>query len=92
MIFPRRENGHGYIRVDCYTPDALPNWGDGRLTILATGGHIELRKYVDVAGRAGTNRKFLIIGDRCEHIDGSGAPLSYFRTFSMTFAIARRPR
>ena len=27
------DKGHGYIRVDWYTPDALPTWGDGRLTI-----------------------------------------------------------
>ncbi len=77
-IVLRGENGHGYIRVDWYTPDALPNWGDGRLTILGTEGYIELRKYVDVAGRAGTDHIFLVNGDRCEHIDGSGAPLSYF--------------
>jgi hypothetical protein len=29
-----------------------PEWGDGRLVILGTEGTIELRKYVDVGGRA----------------------------------------
>ena len=33
-------------------PTGLPTWGDGRLTILGTEGYIELRKYVDIAGRA----------------------------------------
>lgn len=37
----RGDKGHGYIRVDWYTPDALPTWGDGRLTILGTEGYIE---------------------------------------------------
>ena len=37
----------GYIRIDWFTPDGLPTWGDGRLTILGTEGYIELRKYVD---------------------------------------------
>ncbi|MEM8554539.1 MAG: Gfo/Idh/MocA family oxidoreductase [Pseudomonadota bacterium] len=68
----------GYIRVDWFTPDALPTWGDGRLTIMGTDGYIELRKYVDVAGRPGTDHLFLVNGDRCEHIDASGTPLPYF--------------
>ena len=53
-ILLRSDTAQAYIRVDWYTPDALPNWGDGRLTILGTEGYIELRKYVDVAGRPGT--------------------------------------
>ena len=77
-IMLRSEKGQGYIRVDWYTPDGLPTWGDGRLTILGTQGYIELRKYVDVAGRDGTNHVILVNGERCEHIDGSDAPLPYF--------------
>ncbi|MEM9269162.1 MAG: Gfo/Idh/MocA family oxidoreductase, partial [Pseudomonadota bacterium] len=34
----KADGAHGYIRVDWYTPDALPTWGDGRLTILGTEG------------------------------------------------------
>ncbi len=74
----RSEQGQGYIRVDWYTPDALPNWGDGRLTILGTEGYIELRKYVDVAGRPGTDHVYLVNGSRCEYIDASDDKLDYF--------------
>ncbi|WP_430448495.1 Gfo/Idh/MocA family protein [Rhodophyticola sp.] len=74
----RSDTGHGYIRVDWFTPDALPNWGDGRLTILGTEGYIELRKYVDVGGRAGTDHLLLANGTRCEMIDASDAGLPYF--------------
>ena len=74
----RSGKARGYIRVDWFTPDALPNWGDGRLTILGTEGYIELRKYVDVAGRDGTDHLFLVNGTRCEHIDCSDAGLPYF--------------
>jgi predicted dehydrogenase len=74
----RSATGRGYIRVDWFTPDALPNWGDGRLTILGTEGYIELRKYVDVAGRAGTDTLILVNGDRCEAIDAREAGLPYF--------------
>ena len=77
-ILLRGDKGQGYIRVDWYTPDALPTWGDGRFTILGTEGYIELRKYVDVAGRPGTDHLILVNGDRCEHIDASDAPLPYF--------------
>lgn len=74
----RGDKGHGYIRVDWYTPDALPTWGDGRLTILGTEGYIELRKYVDVGNKEGTDRLVLVNGDRCEYIDASDAGLPYF--------------
>jgi predicted dehydrogenase len=77
-VLLRSDKGHGYIRVDWFTPDALPTWGDGRLTILGTEGYIELRKYIDVAGRPGTNHLFLVNGTRCEHIDCANIPLGYF--------------
>lgn len=77
-ILLRGDRGQGYIRVDWFTPDALPNWGDGRLTLLGTDGYIELRKYVDVAGRAGTDHVFIVNGERCEHVDASDAALPYF--------------
>lgn len=72
------EDCHGYIRVDWYTPDALPTWGDGRLTILGTEGYLELRKYVDIAGTDGGDHLFLVNGTRCEKIDCSDAGLPYF--------------
>lgn len=34
-VLLRSDKGHGYVRVDWYTPDALPTWGDGRFTISA---------------------------------------------------------
>ncbi|WP_170454811.1 Gfo/Idh/MocA family protein [Ruegeria arenilitoris] len=74
----RSENGTGYIRVDWFTPDALPNWGDGRLTILGTEGYIELRKYVDVGGALGTDHLILVNGETCQKIDASDAGLPYF--------------
>ena len=77
-ILIRSDQASGYLRVDWYTPDALPNWGDGRLTILGSKGYIELRKYVDVAGRDGTDHLFLVNAERCEYIDASDAPLPYF--------------
>ena len=54
-ILLRSQSGQGYIRVDWYTPDGLPTWGDGRLTILGTEGYIELRNTsTSPAGRAPT--------------------------------------
>ncbi len=72
------EQGLGYIRVDWFTPDALPNWGDGRLMLLGTQGTIELRKYVDVGGQDGTDHLFLVNGTRCERMDCKAAGLPYF--------------
>lgn len=75
----RSDRGHGYIRVDWYTPDGLPTWGDGRLTILGTEGYIELRKYVDIAGRPGTDHLFVVNGDKVEHIDCASDERPYYR-------------
>lgn len=74
----RSDTASGYIRVDWYTPDALPNWGDGRLTLLGTDGYIELRKYVDVGGRTGTDSLVIVNATRCETIDARDAGLPYF--------------
>lgn len=77
-VLLRSDKGNGYIRVDWYTPDALPTWGDGRLTILGTEGTIEMRKYVDVCGRDGTDHVFLVNGEMCDYFDASGEKLTYF--------------
>ena len=82
----RSDHASGYIRVDWYTPDALPNWGDGRLTLLGTDGYIELRKYVDVAGRVGTDHLVLVNGTRCETIDAREAGLPYFQRLAADIA------
>lgn len=73
----RGNGGSGYIRVDWFTPKGLGVWGDGRLTILGTDGYIELRKYIDIAGRAGPNHLFLVDGKGIQHIDCSDEPLPY---------------
>ncbi|WP_300060208.1 Gfo/Idh/MocA family oxidoreductase [uncultured Roseobacter sp.] len=76
----------GTIRVDWYTPNALPTWGDGRLTILGTDGYIELRKYVDVGGATGTDHLILVTGSTCEKIDASDAGLPYFQRLANDIA------
>jgi predicted dehydrogenase len=77
-ILLRSKQGNGYIRVDWYTPDGLGNWGDGRLIILGTEGYIELRKYIDIAGRDGTDHLFLVTNRETRHIDCRDAPLPYY--------------
>ena len=73
--------GRGYVRVDWFTPDGLPTWGDGRLTILGTGGFIELRKYIDIAGREGGNHLFLSNHGGTVHLPCDDEPLPYFKAF-----------
>lgn len=82
----RNDNAHGYVRVDWYTPDALPTWGDGRLTILGTEGYIELRKYVDLARSDATDHLFLVNGQRYEYIDCSDAGYPYFADLARDIA------
>ena len=71
------DGGVGYIRVDWFTPDGLGVWGDGRLFITGTDGYIELRKYVDLAGRPGGEHLFLINQQGTEYMDCKDVPLPY---------------
>jgi predicted dehydrogenase len=75
----RAEAATGYVRLDWYTPDGLGTWGDGRLVILGTDGYIELRKYVDVAGRPGANHLFLVDRKGTRHEDAGSGDLPYGR-------------
>lgn len=74
----RSETATGSIRVDWFTPDALPTWGDGRLTILGTEGYIELRKYIDVEGTKGTDHVILVNGETIAKSCEENAELPYF--------------
>jgi len=56
----RSPHATGYIRIDWFTPEGLATWGDGRTFILGTEGYIEMRKYIDIAGREGENHLFLV--------------------------------
>ncbi|KQN90299.1 oxidoreductase [Sphingomonas sp. Leaf231] len=71
------DGGTGYVRVDWFTPDGLPTWGDGRLFILGTEGYIELRKYVDIAGRQGGNHLFVADRKGARYLDCSAVPLPF---------------
>ena len=81
-ILLRSERASGYVRVDWFTPDGLPTWGDGRFTILGTEGYIELRKNLDIEGRAGTDHLFTANQSGTRHIDCSKEPVCYFRNFA----------
>lgn len=73
----RGNGGTGYVRVDWFTPNGLSTWGDGRLTILGTDGYIELRKYVDVAGRPGGEHLILVDQKETRYIDCKAGALPY---------------
>jgi predicted dehydrogenase len=68
-VMLRGNRGAGYVRVDWFTPDGLGTWGDGRLFILGTEGYIELRKYIDIAGRKGGNHLFITDRKQTRYID-----------------------
>jgi len=82
------DSASGYFRVDWFTPDGLSTWGDGRLTLVGTEGTIELRKYIDVAGRPGADHLFLTDRTSTRHIDCSDVPLTYYE--DLRFDIVNR--
>ena len=77
----RTADTSGYIRVDWFTPEGLPTWGDGRLTILGTEGYIELRKYIDIAGRPGADHLFIVNREGPRHVDCSQVDRPFGRQF-----------
>jgi predicted dehydrogenase len=76
-VLLRGNGGTGYIRVDWYTPKGLGVWGDGRLTVLGTEGYIEIRKYVDIGGRAGGDHLFLVDQKGTHYVDCKDEALPY---------------
>jgi predicted dehydrogenase len=76
-VMLKGNGGSGYIRVDWFTPDSLGTWGDGRLTILGTDGYIEIRKNIDIAGRAGGDHLFLVNNKETKYIDCKEQILPY---------------
>ena len=73
----RGDRGLGYVRLDWFTPDGLGTWGDGRLFLLGTEGYIELRKYVDIAGRKGGNHLFIVGSKQTRYIDCNNVALPF---------------
>lgn len=76
-ILIRSDHASGYIRLDWFTQDGLPTWGDGRLFLLGTEGTIELRKYVDLDGRPGGDHLFLVDAKGTRHIDCKDTKVTY---------------
>jgi predicted dehydrogenase len=78
-IILRTPSVRGYCRVDWFTPDGLPTWGDGRLFLVGTEGTLELRKNLDIEGRAGSNHMFVAGRKSTRYLDCSALPATYFR-------------
>jgi len=73
----RSPQATGYIRIDWFTPQGLATWGDGRTFILGTDGYIEMRKYIDIAGRKGGNHLFLVNQKETKYYDCSQVYMPY---------------
>jgi len=71
----------GYVRLDWFTPDGLPTWGDGRLFVVGTDGTLELRKNLDIEGRTGADQLFVANRSATRHVDCSRLPVTYYRDF-----------
>jgi len=71
----------GYVRLDWFTPDGLPDWGDGRLFLVGTEGTLELRKNLDIEGRPGGDHMFVANRTATRYVDCSTRPVSYYRDF-----------
>jgi predicted dehydrogenase len=62
----------GYVRVDWFTPEGFPVFGDGRTLILGTDGYLELRKNIDLATDNGPGQVLLANADGQYRFDARG--------------------
>ena len=80
-IVLQTERHRGYVRVDWFTPDGLPVWGDGRFFVTGTEGTLEIRKYLDIAGKPGGNHLFLADRQGTRYVNCDTMPLHFFTRF-----------
>jgi len=73
----RSPHATGYIRIDWFTPGGLATWGDGRSFILGSDGYMEIRKYIDIAGRQGGNHLFLVTRKETRYFECSNVYMPY---------------
>ena len=71
----------GTMRMDWFTPDGLPDWGDGRLFLTGTEGTLELRKNLDIEGRKGGDHMFIANRHATRHQNCSLIAVTYYRDF-----------
>jgi predicted dehydrogenase len=77
----RSETMTGTMRLDWFTPDGLADWGDGRLFLVGTEGTLEIRKNLDLEGRAGGDHMFVANRQRTRYQDCGGLPVTYYGDF-----------
>jgi predicted dehydrogenase len=77
----RTDAATGYARVDWYTPQGLPTWGDLRLFVVGSEGTLEVRKNLDVAGREGASHLFVVDTAGARHLDCVAEPLPFAAAF-----------
>jgi predicted dehydrogenase len=71
----------GTMRMDWFTPDGLPDWGDGRLFLVGTEGTLELRKNLDIEGRPGGDHLFVSNRKDTRYQNAGTQPVTYYRDF-----------
>jgi predicted dehydrogenase len=71
----------GTMRLDWFTPDGLPDWGDGRLFLVGTEGTLDLRKNLDLVGRPGGDHMFIANRKETYYRHCSALPVTYYTDF-----------
>lgn len=71
----------GYIRLDWFTPDGLPTWGDGRAFLVGAEGTLEMRKNLDIEGRSGGDHFFVANRSATRYVDRSRMAVTSYRDF-----------
>ena len=71
----------GTLHMDWFTPDGLPDWGDGRLFLVGTEGTLELRKNLDIEGRPGGDHMFIANCETTRYVNCGTQSVRYYSDF-----------
>ena len=71
------DGGIGWFRVDWCSPESLGVAGDVRLFLLGTEGYMEMRKYVDPAGRPGGEHLLLVNSEGARFVETGNVQLTF---------------
>ncbi|HCK09467.1 MAG TPA: oxidoreductase, partial [Candidatus Latescibacteria bacterium] len=69
----------GYVRVDWFTPEGLPRWGDIKQQLLTTTAYVEHRKVLDIGDPEYKPKLIVTRNDKeTEVVDLGGRKVPFF--------------
>ncbi|MEM7143069.1 MAG: Gfo/Idh/MocA family oxidoreductase [Actinomycetota bacterium] len=80
-VLLRTPTATAMARVDWFSPDGIPTWGDVRLFVVGTDGYVEIRKNIDLGGKPGGDHLLLVTERETRRFDCQRDDLPFMATY-----------